>query len=89
MTAIVGADISAPMFNEADFNQAPSSGDIFYLFLDPDGANQIVYVGFSSRIPADKLFPNSEYLFRRVGTLTSNDMRFSTPPSIAYDGLGG
>lgn len=83
-----GSDIGAPDFNAAEFNESPLFGDLWTLFLDDGSTLLPVYSGYSNRIPADKLYPNSEYLFRRVGS-SLVEVRFSTPPAIAYDGLGG
>jgi hypothetical protein len=84
-----GADISAPMFNEVEFNQAPVVGDIFTLYVDVDGILTPVLVSFTGIIPANSLYPNSSYVFRRTGPSPTVEIRFNTPPSIAYDGLGG
>ena len=84
-----GADFGGPAFNEAEFNEAASAADIWTLYLDLIHTQIPVYVGYSNRIPADKLYPNSEYRFVRSGLSPLVEVRFSTPPAIAYDGLGG
>jgi hypothetical protein len=84
-----GAGFDAPMFNESEFNQPEVITDIWTLYVDNNGVLTTVYVGVSNRIPADKLYPNTEYIFRRTGTSPTVDVLFSTPPSLAYDGLGG
>lgn len=84
-----GAEIGAPGFNAVEFNEPPQIGDLWTLYLD-DGITLLpVYIGYDSRIPANRLYPNSEYLFRRAGLSPLVEVRFSTPPAIAYDGLGG
>jgi hypothetical protein len=84
-----GAGFDAPMFNESEFNQLDIVTDIWTLYVDLGYTQVAVYIGISNRIPADKLYPNSEYIFRRTGTSPTVEILFSTPPALAYDGLGG
>lgn len=87
---IGGAVIGYPEFNLAEFNEdSPLSGQRYILFLNPDTTMMPVADGDGFTIPPSVLFPGSEYLIRLINGSQTIDLRFTTPPSINYDGMGG
>ena len=85
-----GAMLNYPEFNMCEFNEgSPVSADRYVLYLKPDTLNIAVAEGDGLNIPPEVLYPGNDYLVTLISGSVTISSRFSTPPAIAYDGLGG
>ncbi len=86
----MNATIGHPDFNAAEFNEnGITSTDRYVLFLNPDTQMLPVSEGDGHVIPPGVLYPGYDYLVLLISGTCNISMRFTTPMSPDYDGLGG